>query len=126
MAAATDYLVKDLSQLFLQHGGLYLSGPAGVGKTFLIHAVLQEQQCGPKLHFETPAKWTGAFILQTQILQRVRSGGNASPRGRCSASHSPHVSQRCRQRHRHRACGLLTMRAPIHAELDDNVTRQCS
>ena len=40
--AKTDKLVQALAELFLQHGGLFLSGPAGVGKTFLMHALLKK------------------------------------------------------------------------------------
>ena len=36
-----ENLVEQLADGFLKHKGLLLTGPAGVGKTYLVHALLR-------------------------------------------------------------------------------------
>jgi len=82
-----DDLVKDVAQLFLDHGGLYLSGPAGVGKTFLIHAILQalHARCPEDNHIISALRHCAAMRVGGQTLQhylcKYNSAGGAPKAG---------------------------------------------
>ena len=63
--------VKDLARLFLQHGGLYLSGAAGVGKTFTIHALLEalQEHCHKDKQLITALRHCAAMLVGGKTLQ---------------------------------------------------------
>ncbi|NDD65386.1 MAG: hypothetical protein EBZ36_15640, partial [Acidobacteria bacterium] len=83
----TAGLVQALAELFLQHGGLLLSGPAGVGKTFLMNALLKKLQelCPKDKQIISALRHCAAMLVGGKTIMhylcKYRTAGGAPKRG---------------------------------------------